>query len=1091
MKSKDKEKGIEGALRRSVVLASFMLLLLWSPAAGTSDFSIPGSGGYPYFDEAGEFHIIYIDASGGLSLATIQEEGRLEKASTRQIRSASAIQSLQVEKDRAGKVWLVWEERRAARTHIYLAQLEDKRLVHPLHVSRGRKGFNLSPQLNISSSGESWLTWINYSDKIYRVLVKNLDLDQTWVIDQAFSANCPQIIIDGENRPWVFWVGPHRNRDEILYSRFDGISWTSPSSLNDRSDVPHVTPSVGLDFNGYPHVVWSAYDDHDYKLYYSRWDGKAWIEEQRITDGRSSSDLFPSLSLLMGTIPAVAWLRSNQGKRQIYVTCRMGEEWNPGLPVSEDLGDATQPILISSGGTLGVLWQAGKEIKSSLISIQNLPEGFYTEEGYTQHVRLQALDRDKHVGFGDSITEGVIEFEAVPEKGYIPRLEKLLDENLVDSRVINRGIGGEKTAEGLSRIDGVIQADQAENIYLMEGTNDIKDMSISVDTMAFNLREMARKARDFGMTIFLASVIPQDPWESIIKERTEELNTKIKNIASSLKVHFVDQFEAFGGVHSGFLLYSDSTHPNEAGYQLLAETFYDAFATTVPYIKIDTESLLFKVEIGEPLPGGQTFQVKNSGGGTLFYQIDASASWIVLTPSSGTSTGEWDDITVSVDASNLSQGAYQGEVTISSDYAFGNPQMITVDLSISSPIIEVDKTSLAFEASFAGDNPSAQTLRIRNSGDGMLNYQLGSEEDWISVSPLNGSSTGEWDEVQISVDISSLLRGVYQGEISITAENTPNSPFVIAVELTILGPHIQTDTPSFSFEGVRGGPNPKPQVFKVRNAGEGTLNYNIVTTKTWIQVSPASGSSTGEWDRIKVSVDISSLSAGTYEGKVRIQGEKASNSPRVLNVSVVILSPTIKLNKTSLDFLATAGGANPPVKLFKVKNTGAGTLNYQITANRSWINITPTSGTSTGEWDQIQVGVNIADLSAETNEGEVIVRDENASNSPQKLKVTLSVQLPPLFPPSNFRGEKIINRSLAQQEFINRLTWAANPENRFILRYRLYLIENDRTIFLTEVEVQTREYLHRRVEKDKVYRYGLTAVDQYGRESEPAFVDVG
>ncbi len=793
----------------------------------------------------------------------------------------------------------------------------------------------------------------------------------------------------------------------------------------------------------------------------------------------------------MGTIPAVAWQRCEKGMHNVLLTFRMGEQWIHEINISGYKSIHHPLKLASFGDRIAVLWSSGTEIKTALFSFYEASKLFSFGQEDVDYPRILALDRDKYTGFGDSITLGIINNKAAPEKGYIPRLENLIDENIKDSEVVNRGVGGEITAEGLSRINSVINEDQAQTIFLMEGTNDAKDFAISTDTAAFNLKKMAESALNFGMTVFLSSIIPKDPWEGLLKERILELNERIKSIVSELNIHFVDQFAAFGGTYAGPLLYSDATHPNENGYQLMAETFYAAFAAILSRIEIDTTSLLFKARIGEPPPAAQNFEIKNSGKGTLFYQINASEPWIILTPTAGTSTGEWDEITVSVDVSNLSPGAYTGEVTVMADYTPNSPRVIKIELSISSPIIEVDKTALSFEASYAGDSPPAQTLRIRNSGEGTLNYQLSPNDDWIKVLPSSGTSTGEWDKVQIIVDTTSFPRGIHRGEITITGENAPNSPLAVTVEVTILGTHIQTDTSSLSFEGVKGGPKPKPQVFKVRNAGEGILNYTIVTTKSWIQVSPMNGSSAGKWDRIKVSVDISLLSVGTYQGKIRIKGENTSNSPQVLTVNLVILSPIIKLNKSSLNYLATAGGDNPPAKFFSIKNTGAGTLNYQIIANSNWINITPTSGTSTGERDQIQVAVDIADISAETNEGEIIVRDENASNSPQKLKVTLRIQLPPIFPPTNFRGEKKTNRSLSQQEFINVLTWEANPDNRFILGYRIYLIEDGRITLLTEVKTQTREYLHRRVEKDNVYRYGLTAVDRYGRESEPAFVDVG
>jgi hypothetical protein len=94
------------------------------------------------------------------------------------------------------------------------------------------------------------------------------------------------------------------------------------------------------------------------------------------------------------------------------------------------------------------------------------------------------------------------------------------------------------------------------------------------------------------------------------------------------------------------------------------------------------------------------------------------------------------------------------------------------------------------------------------------------------------------------------------------------------------------------------------------------------------------------------------------------------------------------------------------------------------------------------------------------------------------------------YPPLNFRGVRMINRSLSQTEYINRLTWAANPGDSGAVAYRVYQILGTNRVFLAEVTATTFEYLHRRVEKSGVYIYELTAVDGAGREGGTASTTV-
>jgi len=756
--------------------------------------SIRGKNGFPYFDEEGKFNIVYINPSDEISIATVEEQNSaISKMTIHDIDCSHNVNSILAKSDRAGKIWLIWEEKEVDRGDICVAQLINKKLINKINLTDDEEGFNFSPNIDFSFNNHLWITWVNYSRKKYTVFVKNFATNQVWEVYSSpiSSAHSPHIIIDGSGKIWIFWVGQLRKHDEILYSFLKGGKWLAPLTINQNHDVPHLNPSLSLDYNGFPHLVWSAYDGSDYEIYYTHWDGNEWLKEKAFTENQNITDTSPSISLFLGTIPVVVWLRCVYETQQVCLNYKIGEEWGPEISLFANKIPLNNPKIASFGEKIGVSWQTETEIKAVLINFYQLQELFFLKLKYRDFTpilhpnsyAILSLDENKYIGFGDSITYGVIAYEPAPDKGYIPRLERLIDENLGESQVVNQGVGGEMTSGGLSRITAVINKEQAKAIFLMEGTNDVKDYGISMDTAAFNLKEMAQSCLKLGMTVFLASIIPKDLWEGIIKERILELNEKIRAVASDLKIDFVDQFGAFFDYPDDWhILYSDATHPNEQGYQLMAETWFKS-------------------------------------------------------------------------------------------------------LSFSFPSIEIDKTSLSFNA-------------------------------------------------------------------------------------------------------IKGEPNPSPQKFSIRNSGDGTLNYQITEDKDWLGVSPQSGDSKGEWDEIEVSVNISNLSLGDYEGHITITSD-------------------------------------------------------------------------------------------------------NASNSPQQLKVELTVQLPPLFSPLNFRGKKIENRSLALLEYINILNWEKNPQNKDIIeKYRIYLIEGKDKIALTEVDEWTLEYWHRRVNKNKVYTYGLTAIDEFGRESEVVYIEV-
>lgn len=95
-----------------------------------------------------------------------------------------------------------------------------------------------------------------------------------------------------------------------------------------------------------------------------------------------------------------------------------------------------------------------------------------------------------------------------------------------------------------------------------------------------------------------------------------------------------------------------------------------------------------------------------------------------------------------------------------------------------------------------------------------------------------------------------------------------------------------------------------------------------------------------------------------------------------------------------------------------------------------------------------------------------------------------------IYSPLNFAGQKVLNRSLSQAEYINVLSWQSNPDNENILKYRIYTAEGEVKNLLVELSAGTFRYWHRGVEKDKSYTYAICAVNDEGREGEPIHITI-
>ncbi len=68
------------------------------------------------------------------------------------------------------------------------------------------------------------------------------------------------------------------------------------------------------------------------------------------------------------------------------------------------------------------------------------------------------------------------------------------------------------------------------------------------------------------------------------------------------------------------------------------------------------------------IPASTTFSVRNALDGTISYTITEGIDWLNVSPTSGTSSGEWDEITVSFTAAaaGLDTGLHSGDITVTS-----------------------------------------------------------------------------------------------------------------------------------------------------------------------------------------------------------------------------------------------------------------------------------------------------------------------------------------------------------------------------------------------------------------------------------------
>jgi lysophospholipase L1-like esterase len=186
-----------------------------------------------------------------------------------------------------------------------------------------------------------------------------------------------------------------------------------------------------------------------------------------------------------------------------------------------------------------------------------------------------------YMAFGDSITRGEGDSAGI---GYPGRLEAKLRAHFGDGTVVNRGADGTLSGEGVERILRNLRGSSPGLTLVMYGTNDWNDVPCQdappCDVVK-NLRLIIDELKSSRSLPFLATLPPVNPvlagasrndWVNATDER-------IKELGREEGVFVVDMFEAFrrqGGEVSRF--FTDHVHPNAAGYEIIAEAFFQAIA---------------------------------------------------------------------------------------------------------------------------------------------------------------------------------------------------------------------------------------------------------------------------------------------------------------------------------------------------------------------------------------------------------------------------------------------------------------------------------------------------------------------------------
>ncbi len=174
--------------------------------------------------------------------------------------------------------------------------------------------------------------------------------------------------------------------------------------------------------------------------------------------------------------------------------------------------------------------------------------------------------RPSVVAFGDSLSAG---FGAEAGKSYPDYLQRLIDAKGYRYRVINAGVSGDTTTDGVERMRDVVAAHPAVVIVEFGGNDGLRGQPVS-GTKA-NLEQMILALQKGGAKVVLAGItLPRNYGAEYIRS-FDSIYTDLAKKYKLVLVPFLLQGVAASGPG---LMQQDSIHPTAAGNEKVAATVF-------------------------------------------------------------------------------------------------------------------------------------------------------------------------------------------------------------------------------------------------------------------------------------------------------------------------------------------------------------------------------------------------------------------------------------------------------------------------------------------------------------------------------------
>ena len=230
-----------------------------------------------------------------------------------------------------------------------------------------------------------------------------------------------------------------------------------------------------------------------------------------------------------------------------------------------------------------------------------------------------------------------------------------------------------------------------------------------------------------------------------------------------------------------------------------------------PTIGTSPATLSFTAVQGDSNSSSQTVNISNTGGGLLTWLASENASWLGISPTSGTGNGS---VTVTTTPGSLVAGIYNTLVTINATNAPPFPFLSPFTVTAPSTTVALSPSSLTFSGVQGGTSPAGQTVVVNSNGS----WTASSNATWLTLSPASGNGNGS---IAANVALFIAVVGTNNATLTVTSGKVTRT---ISVTLTVSAASLTASPGSVTYTATQGAANPSAKTIAISSNGTWTAS---------------------------------------------------------------------------------------------------------------------------------------------------------------------------------------------------------------------------------------------------------------------------